>query len=69
MAGGPSGQAFGGGFTAGTLFVRFPGPGPGKAPPLDPAWLDEAEFVVLETVPAGVLTRRVAIEPFQVPLN
>lgn len=68
IAGGASGQAFGGGFYATTAFVRFPAPGV-KAPPLEPKWLEEAEFVLLETVPAGVVTRRVTIDPFLVPLN
>ncbi len=36
------------GFSVGTLYLRFPGRGFGKAPPLDPTWFDDAELVVLE---------------------
>lgn len=67
MGVGVSAAAGGGGFSAATLFLRFPGRGFGKAPRLDAAWFDEAELVVLETVPEGVVTRSLTIEPFVVP--
>lgn len=66
---GVSAHASGGGFSAGTSLLRFPGPGFGKAPPLDPGWFDEAELVVLEAEQVGVVTRRLAIEEFAVPAN
>ena len=49
------------GFSVGTLYLRFPGRGFGKAPPLDPTWFDDAELVVLEMAPAGVVTRRLTM--------
>ena len=57
------------GFSVGTFYLRFPGRGFGKTPQLDPTWFDEAELVVLETEPAGVVTRRLVIEEFVVPAN
>ena len=66
---GLSGQAAGTGFSAATTFLRFPGPGFGKAPALDPPWFDEAEFVVLERTRAGVVTLPLTIEEFPVPAN
>ena len=57
----------GGGFSAATMFLRFPGRGFGKAPRLDPAWFDEAELVVLETVTDGVVTRPLTIENLAIP--
>lgn len=66
---GISGESAGGGFSAGTTFLRFPGPGYGKAPPLDEAWFDQAELVVLHREWAGVLRRRLFIEKFIVPEN
>ena len=59
----------GGGFSAATAFLQFPGRSFGKAPRLDPAWFDEAELVVLETVSAGVVTRALAIGEFVVPVQ
>jgi hypothetical protein len=58
-----------GGFSATTTFLRFPGPGFGKTPPLDAAWFDEAEFVMLETEWAGVVTRPLLIDEFPIPAN
>jgi hypothetical protein len=57
------------GFSVGTLYLRFPGRGFGKAPPLDPTWFDNAELVVLEEELAGVVTRPLVIEEFVVPAN
>jgi len=57
------------GFSVGTIYLRFPGRGFGKAPPLNPGWFDEAELVVLESASAGVVTRRLVIEEFVVPAN
>jgi hypothetical protein len=57
----------GGGFSAGTMVLRFPGRGFGKAPHVDAAWYDEAELVVLETSPDGMVTRPLTIDPFAVP--
>jgi hypothetical protein len=57
------------GFSLGTLYLRFPGRGFGKAPPLDPTWFDDAELVVLENAQAGVVTRPLVIEEFVVPAN
>jgi hypothetical protein len=58
-----------GGFAADTAFLRFPGPGFGKAPPLDAAWFEEAELVVLESRWAGVVTRTFVIDRFPIPAN
>lgn len=59
----------GAGFAAVTTFLRFPGPGFGKAPALDADWFDEAELVVLETEWAGVVTRPLVIDQFPIPAN
>jgi hypothetical protein len=32
---------------------------------LDEAWIDGAEFVILESIPAGVISRTVTIDRFQ----
>jgi hypothetical protein len=56
----------GDGFSAGTTFVRFPSPN-AKLAPIDPAWFDEAELVVLDTEEAGIATRQLAIDPFVLP--
>jgi len=58
-----------GGFAADTTLLRFPGPGFGTTPPLDAAWFDEAELVVLESRWAGVVTRPLVIEQFPIPAN
>lgn len=55
------------GFSVETMHLRFPGRGFGEAPPLDPSWFDDAELVVLETKPAGFVSRRLTIDPFGVP--
>lgn len=52
--------------SASTQFVRFPGRA-GKTPRLDPSWYDDVELVMLETVPVGIVTRRLVIEEFGVP--
>src|SRR5687767_7259118 len=36
---------------------RLPAPGLGKATPVDPAWFDDAELVVLNSERAGVVKR------------
>lgn len=64
-----AGIAGDGGFSSATTLLRFPGPGFGKTPALDPAWFDEAEFVVLDAERAGVVTRRLAIDEFVIPAN
>ena len=64
-----AGAGVGDGFSAGTILVRFPSPGIGKAAPLDPAWFDDAELVVLDTEWAGIVTRRITIKQFPVPTN
>jgi hypothetical protein len=69
MSIGVSDETEGGGFSAGTTFLRFREPGFGKAPPLEPTWFDDVELVVLETARDGVVTRRLAIEEFAVPAN
>jgi len=56
-----------GGFSVGALYLRFPGPGYGIPKDLDIASFDDAELVVLEMAPAGVVTRRLTIDPFVVP--
>ena len=56
-----------GGFSVGLLYLRFPGPGYGIPNDLDIASFDDAELVVLEMAPAGVVTRRLTIDPFVVP--
>jgi len=56
-----------GGFSVGSLYLRFPGPGFGIPPDIDIASFDDAELVVLEVAPAGVVTRRLTIDPFVVP--
>ena len=58
-----------GGFAADTTLLRFSGPGFGTTPPLDAAWFDEAELVVLESRWAGVVTRPLVIEQFPIPAN
>jgi hypothetical protein len=58
-----------GGFSVGSLYLRFPGSGFGIPPNLDIASFDDAELVVLEVVPAGVVTRHVVIDPFVVPAS
>jgi hypothetical protein len=55
------------GFSVGTLYLRFPGPGYGIPKDLDLGSFDDAELVVLEMAPAGVVTRRLTIDPFVVP--
>jgi len=55
------------GFLVETQYLRFPGRGYAKVPRLDPAWFDDAELVVVESEFAGVVTRRVVIDPFVVP--
>lgn len=57
----------GGGFSAQTVVLRFPGRGYGEPPPLDPSWYEEAELVILETEPAGVVTKQLTIEDFTIP--
>lgn len=59
----------GDGFSAGTTFVRFPSPNALRSAPVDPAWFDGAELVVLETEWAGIVTRRLTIEQFSLPTN
>ena len=60
--------AWGGeGFAVETMHLRFPGRGFGEVPPLDPSWFDDAELVVLETKPAGFVSRGLTIDPFGVP--
>jgi hypothetical protein len=49
------------------MFLRFPGRGFGKALRLDPAWFDEAELVILETAPAGIVSRPLMIDDFMIP--
>jgi hypothetical protein len=56
-----------GGFSVGSLYLRFPGPGYGIPKDLDIASFDDAELVILEMAPAGVVTRRLTIDPFVVP--
>jgi hypothetical protein len=58
-----------GGFSVGSLYVRFPGPGFGIPPGIDIGSFDDAELVVLEVVPAGVVTRRLVLDPFVVPAS
>jgi hypothetical protein len=57
----------GGGFSAQTVVLRFPGRGYGEPPPLPTSWYDEAELVILETEPAGVVTKQLTIENFTIP--
>ena len=56
-----------GGFSVETMHLRFPGRGYGEPSSLDPSWFDDAELVVLETKPAGFVSRRLTIDPFEVP--
>ena len=56
-----------GGFSVETMHLRFPGRGYGEPSPLDPSWFDDAELVVLETRPAGFVSRRLTLDPFGVP--
>lgn len=55
------------GFSVGTLYLRFPGTGFGIPKDLDISSFKDAELVVLETAPAGLVTRRLTIDPFEVP--
>jgi hypothetical protein len=55
------------GFSVETLYLRFPGPGYGIPKDLDIASFGDAELVVLEMAPAGVVTRRLTIDPFVIP--
>jgi hypothetical protein len=55
------------GFSVGTQYLQFPGRGFGIVPGVDLASFDDAELVVLEVVPAGVVTRHLVIDPFVVP--
>jgi len=57
----------GDGFSVGTQYLRFPGRGYGTDPNLNIAAFEDAELVVLEVVPAGVVTRRLTIDPFLIP--
>jgi hypothetical protein len=57
----------GDGFSVGTQYLRFPGRGYETDPNLNIAAFEDAELVVLEVVPAGVVTRRITIDPFLIP--
>jgi len=58
----------GDGFSAGTMFVRFPSPN-SKLAPIDQAWFDGAELVILDSEWTGIVTRPFTIQQFQLPAN
>ena len=57
----------GDGFSAGTTYLRFAPQNDGKTAPIDPAWFDAAELVVLDMEWAGIATRPLTIEQFLLP--
>lgn len=59
----------GAGFSASTLFLRFPGRGYGEPPELPASWYDEAELVVLETESPAVVSKQLTIENFTIPVR
>jgi hypothetical protein len=67
LMGGYGAAPIGDGFSAGTTFMRFPSPNAGRLEPIDPAWFDGAELVVLETEWAGITTRPLTIDQFPLP--